>query len=180
MESYLKQKLIETVLYVLIKTGGVDKYHLFKILYFANRGSLAAEGLRIVEDDFKALKYGPVPDRLYDAMRNNGYGDKELIQIFDSVVEVAGDDANNILLAKREPNMDYIAPAAIRFLDESIEENQNLTFQELLVKSHDKAWENAKNANPNILSPVDMAEAGGCSKEFLEYVREMAEIDCLS
>ena len=180
MESYLKQKLIETVLYVLRKTGGVDKYHLFKILYFADRSSLAAEGLRIVEDDFKALQYGPVPDKLYGAMRHNGYGDPELIQIFNSAVEVAGDDANNILLAKRDPNMDYIAPVAIRFLDESIEENKNLTFQELIVKSHDKAWENAKNAIPNILSPVDMAEAGGCSREFLEYVREMVEIDCLS
>ena len=34
MTSFDKQRIIEVVLYILNKTGGIDYYHLFKIFYF--------------------------------------------------------------------------------------------------------------------------------------------------
>lgn len=36
MTRFDKQKLTEVVLYILNKTKGLDYYHVFKIIYFAN------------------------------------------------------------------------------------------------------------------------------------------------
>ena len=65
MSAYEQQKLIEVVLYILYKTSGIDFYHLFKIMYFAERDHLATWGDRITADEFYAIKYGPVPIQLY-------------------------------------------------------------------------------------------------------------------
>ena len=52
MDNYEQQKIVEVVLYILNKTGGIDFYHLFKILYFAERDHLAKWGDKIISDDF--------------------------------------------------------------------------------------------------------------------------------
>ena len=41
-----KQKIIEVVLYILNKVGGMDYYHLFKILYFANQRKIGRASCR--------------------------------------------------------------------------------------------------------------------------------------
>ena len=41
MTRFDKQKLTEVVLYILNKTKGLDYYHVFKIIYFANIAHLA-------------------------------------------------------------------------------------------------------------------------------------------
>ena len=64
MTDFNSKKLAELVLYILGKTGGVDFYHTFKILYFAEMKHLAKWGSGIVPDEFCALKYGPVPTNL--------------------------------------------------------------------------------------------------------------------
>jgi uncharacterized phage-associated protein len=52
------------------KTKGVDLYHLFKIMYFADRAHLAEWGCRITDDNYHALPHGPVPTKLYDDIKN--------------------------------------------------------------------------------------------------------------
>jgi uncharacterized phage-associated protein len=69
MSTYERQKLVEVVLYILNKTGGLDYYHLFKVMYFAEREHLASWGDRITADEFHALPHGPVPTLLYDAIK---------------------------------------------------------------------------------------------------------------
>ncbi len=64
-----KQKIIEVVLYILNKAGGMDYYHLFKILYFANQRSLVEWGQLMISDKFCALPHGPVPTELYNAIK---------------------------------------------------------------------------------------------------------------
>lgn len=83
MTEFQRQTLIEIVLYVLNKTKGVDFYHFFKILYFANKAFLAKWGTRIIADDFCALEYGPVPTNLYNAVKNDIF-----LQCLDGVLYV--------------------------------------------------------------------------------------------
>lgn len=69
MTSFDKQRIIEVVLYILNKTGGIDYYHLFKILYFANQRSLVEWGQLMITDKFCALPHGPVPTELYNTIK---------------------------------------------------------------------------------------------------------------
>ena len=59
MTNFDKQKLTEILLYILNKTKGLDYYHVFKVIYFANISYLAKYGFPMVSDEFCALPDGP-------------------------------------------------------------------------------------------------------------------------
>ena len=113
-----QRQLVEKVLYVLSKTGGLDCYHLFKVLYFADRGYLQDYSRRLIEDDFCDLRYSPAPSALYNAIKARG---KEtlLSQALCEVVE-RDDQLEYILRPLREADMSYIEESESSTLDKYI------------------------------------------------------------
>ncbi len=179
MTNFNSKKLSELVLYILCKTGGIDFYHVFKILYFAEMKHLAKWGSGIVPDEFCALKYGPVPSHLYDAIKELERPRMMLSEELARVVEFAGEDAPNVLLPKREANINFLSKSEIDALDQSIEEHESMTFGQLMKKSHDSAWEEANRGlhGTNIISPVSMAKVMNADDSILEYIQEQLQID---
>ena len=59
MAAIDNKKIVEAVLYILNVTKGLDYYHVFKVLYFAEREHLKLWGTKILADDFVAMEYGP-------------------------------------------------------------------------------------------------------------------------
>ncbi len=179
MINFDSRKLTELVLYILEKTGGVDFYHAFKILYFAEMKHLAKWGSGIVPDNFCALKYGPVPTRLYDAVKELNQPKMKLSADLADAVQFAGEDAPNVLLPKRKANLRFLSKSEIDALDKSIEENESLTFGQLMRKSHDKAWDEANRRvdGTNIISPISMAKVFGADAAMLEYIEEQLQIE---
>lgn len=179
MTNYDSKKLIELVLYILGKTGGVDFYHAFKILYFAEMKHLAKWGSGIVPDEFCALKYGPVPTQLYDAVKELNHPCMALSEELSEVIQFAGEDAPNVLLPKRGANMKFLSKSEIEALEQSIEENKSLTFGQLMRKSHDEAWEEANRCTngTNVISPISMAKVLNADGAMLEYIKEQMQIE---
>lgn len=179
MTNYDSKKLTELVLFILGKTGGVDFYHAFKILYFAEMKHLAKWGSSIVPDEFCALKYGPVPTRLYDAVKELNHPRMILSEELSEVIQFAGEDAPNVLLPKREANLKYLSKSEIEALEQSIKENESLTFGQLMRKSHDEAWEEANHRTngTNVISPVSMARVLNADDAMLEYIEEQMQIE---
>ncbi len=179
MTDFDSKKLTELVLYILCKTGGVDFYHAFKILYFAEMKHLAKWGSGIVPDEFCALKYGPVPTHLYDAVKELPNPQMRLSEDLAEVVQFAGEDAPNVLLPKREANMNFLSKSEVDALNEAIAENESLTFGQLRRKSHDAAWDEAHRRvnGTNVISPVAMAKVMNADEAILEYIEEQLEID---
>ena len=179
MTNYDSKKLTELVLFILSKTGGVDFYHAFKILYFAEMKHLAKWGSGIVPDEFCALKYGPVPTQLYDAVKELNHPRMILSEELSEVIQFAGEDAPNVLLPKREANLKYLSKSEIEALEQSIEENESLTFGQLMRKSHDEAWEeaNRRTNGTNVISPVSMARVLNADDAMLEYIEEQMQIE---
>jgi len=175
MTPFEKNKLIEVVLYILNKTKGADIYHLFKILYFAQREHLAKWGLPIVTDDFIALPYGPVPEQLYNAVRKKK---DSFADTFYTNVEKGSDDADNIYLAKRDANLGFISKSELEELDKSIQENQGKSFNELYNSSHDKAWQQAHHkGNGTVLSPLDIASARTDDQAILDFISNELDLE---
>lgn len=179
MTNFDSKKLTELVLYILGKTGGVDFYHAFKILYFAEMKHLAKWGSGIVPDEFRALKYGPVPTRLYDAVKELNQPRMALAEYLAEVVQFAGEDAPNVLLPKREANMRFLSKSEIDALDQAIEENESLSFGQLMRKSHDEAWDEANRRvnGTNIISPISMAKVLKADDAMLEYIEEQMQLE---
>lgn len=178
MTKYEQIKLIQIALYVLQKTGGIDYYHLFKILYFAELKHLGKWGTRITSDKFYALDYGPVPTYLYDVVKGRDVSNTDLLKLFSDNIRFAGKDAPNVLLPKVEANMSYISKSEIEALDVSIEENVHLTFSQLKDKSHDSAWSEAYyHIGSKAMSSISMAKATGADETMLEYIQEQIELE---
>ena len=177
MTQFEKKSLIETILYILNTTKGIDIYHVLKILYFAEQKHLVKWGHRMIADDFRAYEYGPVADRLYHAIRNSRKLDRELTEMLQQVTCFAGDDAPNVLLAKREADLDFLSLSEREALDESIRENAGLTFDELKRKSHDSAWREAYESDDDLMSPLSIAKAAGADEAMMEYIKEQLEIE---
>lgn len=171
-----RKSLVETVLYILNKTGGVDIYHVLKILYFAEQKHLATWGGRMTGCNYVAYKYGPVAEDLYNALRENHKSDPELRNLISEAVCYGGEDASSVIFAKREADTDYISLAARECLDASISENSQLTFSQLKNKSHDAAWEHAYSSG-GVIDPVSMAKAGNADEAMLEYIAEQCIVD---
>ena len=178
MNAYEQHRLKTMVLYILNVTGGIDFYHVFKILYFAEREHLAKWGHRMVDDDFCALDYGPVPSQLYDAIKVLDKPDSNFASELHVSMGFAGADAPNVMIAKEAPDMDYISASEKEALDNSIKENASLTFKQLKEKSHDIAWQEAFSRKRSAkLSLLKMAEAVHADEATLEYIKEQMELE---
>ena len=180
MTNFDKRKLTELVLYILNKTNGLDYYHVFKIIYFANIAHLAKYGMRITTDVFCALPDGPVPSVLYDSIKKGVYRDSELEQMINDTVIKGNDDACYMWAAKRQANLDYLSQSEIAELDKSIEENRFLSYTELKDKSHGAEWQRAyysHNPGRKIMDVVGMAKDASASEAILDYIKEDLEIE---
>lgn len=177
MTQFEKKCLIEVMLYILNSTKGTDIYHVLKILYFAEQKHLVKWGSRITADEFRAYEYGPVADQLYHAIKNSHLLDKELPEMLSQVAHFAGDDAPNVLLAKRKADLDYLSQSEIECLNESIKENVGLTFNQLKEKSHDAAWQESYQDKNDLMSSLSIARAAGATDLMLEYIKDNMDIE---
>ncbi len=173
MTNYDRKKLTEVVLFILNETDGLDFYHVFKILYFAEAKHLADWGCGIVADEFRALRYGPVPMGLYSAIKELNNPGEALAEELAEAVMFAGEDAPNVLLAKRTANTDYLSKTERETLHQSILENKTLTFGQLVHKSHDCAW---IAADGGTITSTNMAKAQHASPEMLGYIEEQNQL----
>lgn len=176
MNKFEQQKIIQVVLYILTQTGGIDFYHLFKIIYFAEQKHLAKWGCRIIKDDLCALDYGPVPTGLYDAIKGENAKGTCLADLMKAATKFAGEDAPYILLPKETADMNYLSKSEVDALDEAIKENTTLPFGVLKDKSHDIAWQEARKGD-KIISPIQMAKVLNADEATLEYIKEQMELD---
>lgn len=163
------EKAKSAILYIAEKVGEIDFLRVFKILYFAEQEHLAKYGRPIVGDTYYAMKNGPVPSFIYDALkyaRGNGtYSSK-----FDSIVNAITIQSNYTFIAKENADLDELSVSDIACLDKSIEENKNIEFGILSDKSHDSAWESADR--DDAIDTIAIAKAGGANDEMLKYIEE--------
>lgn len=180
MTYFDKQKLVEIVLYILNKTKGLDYYHVFKVIYFANIAHLAKYGFRMTTDEFCALPDGPVPSVLYNCVKDDVHCDKELGAMIQDSIAKGNEDAYYMLTAKRVADMDYLSNADIEEIDKSIKENAYLPYGELRVKSHSEEWRRAycnTKQGRKVMDVVGMAKDGMASCEMLEYIKDNLAIE---
>lgn len=180
MTNFDKQKLTEIVLYILNKTNGLDYYHVFKVIYFANIAHLVKYGFRMTTDEFCALPDGPVPSVLYDCVKDDDLCDKEFGRMIDESIAKGNEDAYYMLTAKRNAYMDYLSNADVEEIDKSIKENAYLPYGELREKSHGKEWHRAyynTKQGRKTMDVIGMARDGMASDDMLEYIKDNLAIE---
>ncbi|GAO28320.1 Panacea domain-containing protein [Geofilum rubicundum] len=178
-------KIKAALLYVVSAFEGVDILRTFKILYFANKEHLALYGRPIIKDEFYALQNGPVPSKIYDAVKlaqgkANAFQTDEIKELANSIIAGGEDDLNYVIYGKQAPDMDELSKSDVVCLNKSIAESKDLSFKQLSDKSHDYAWDKAWKLQPaSKMDILDIARAAGVSDEMSAYIKEQSEIDAI-
>ncbi|MBI9056824.1 MAG: SocA family protein [Labilibaculum sp.] len=165
-----ENKAVATVLFILQERGKIGRHELFKILYFADQKHLAQYGRPVIGDRYIAMKNGPVPSKIYDAIKSVAEPSSMYsFELFDSAIKTS----NIFIEAKLGPDMDELSKSDITCLLESIKENSGLSFHQLTDKSHGLAWQKA--CTNNDISVKLMAREAGADIEMEAYIKEKLE-----
>lgn len=157
-----ERKALAAVLFILKELGGkVDKHKLAKILYYADEKHLSRHARPIIGDQYIAMEYGPVPSKVYDGVKHNSS-----FPLFCKALSCDED----CIMSDEEPNLKILSKTDVECLSESISENRNLTFKQLVKKSHKEAY---KKACGGTISILDMAREEGATEEMIQYIGEL-------
>lgn len=172
-----KDKALAALLYVAQRLkeqhreAGIHK--IAKILYFADERHLAMYGRPIMGDTYIAMENGPVPSKTYDIIkmvRGDGLcGDTEG---FGTHFRVSG---RYNIIPKHAPDLEQFSETDLECLDQSIVENKDLSFEELVKKSHARTAYQKADRNDQI-SLLRMAADANADEQMLHYIEEHARI----
>lgn len=166
------EKAKASVLFIVNNIGETDLLKIFKILYFAERNHLAKYGRFILNDDYVAMKNGPIPSRLYDLFKIVR-GDLPELEPYSDFVNAFEIKDRYIVKALEDSDLDELSKSNIVCIEDAIRDNKSLTFEQLSKKSHQFAWENANK--DDYMNFLHIAQEGGANEEMIKYIIENRE-----
>jgi uncharacterized phage-associated protein len=166
--TFDKTKAVETVIYVARKAPIPDRFHICKIIYFADKYHLQHYGRFLFGETYVAMKNGPVPSGAYDVIKT---ADETLPQ------KLATNDFE--VIALREPDYGLFSESDLEALDYAITTYGAMAFKRLMIASHDEAWK-AVTEDGNLVEqggriPIEFIRINGMmpnSEALLEYLNE--------
>jgi len=183
---YEINKLKALILYILKESGGtLDFITLFKKMYYVQQRYLVTYGKPAFSDKFKAVKLGPVPSFTYKAfcsLLEDAQVSKEM-ELFNRAFQVEESNHVRTVSMKEQPDMDELAVAEIKVIEQVLDETKGMSPKDLSNKSHeDKAWKKARrraedDPTDNYMSLVNIARAGGANNQVLEHIRLTQSFD---
>ncbi|MBW2147873.1 MAG: SocA family protein [Deltaproteobacteria bacterium] len=149
---------------------GAGFHKVFKMLYFAEQKHLVKYGRPIVGDFYIAMEHGPVPSRIYDMIKI--VKGESLIEDHMNLKRFF-DVKRHFIYPKQEPDMDEFSESDLECIEESLKENQSLTFNQLKQISHDSAYKKALKDDKIAYSEI--AKSGGAEESILHFMRIQSE-----
>lgn len=161
---------INALLYILHCMGGeCDMHKCAKILYFADMEHLSMYGKSITGDNYIAMKYGPVPSRIFD-IEKAVRGDSAFAYAVDDIRENMFRFKNNrIMVSISKPDMDYLSESNVEVLNKWIEELRNKSFNEVTNMSHGYAY--MQTAQNETIDMSDILTEAGDTQEYINFVK---------
>jgi uncharacterized phage-associated protein len=166
---------LNSILFILNRLGGKSDFlKVFKILYFAEMKHLSKYGRMFTENMYKALPKGPVPDYAYDALRSlrgdKAFSNFEDKKIFKKNLVVFN---NHYVTSLTSEDLDELSISEIKCLDESINENKDLSFNQLSTKSHGSAWSSSSLCE---IPLEEIAKEANMHEDMIEYALEQKNL----
>ena len=179
IEKFDFEKAKAAILYIFEKfeekdtTKEVDFLKVFKMLYFADQKHLVKYGRTVATDNYIAMKNGAMPSNLYELFKSLYHYSTLETQFIDSIKKTFLLVDYYHAEAIEKADLDELSNSDRECLSISFEENQGLSFEELIEKSKDTAWKNADNDNQ--MSLEEIAKTGGANEEMILYIQSYLE-----
>lgn len=164
-----KEKVVEALVYIASRAPGIGRFHVAKILYFAERFHLRKYGRPIVGDRYIAMENGPVPSFGYDILKGNISPDEKAF-VEGALVEEKP-FKHPAYKAGREPDLSYFSVSDKECLDEAVAHCIKRSFGSISDETHKHlAWEKADLNGP--MSYDDILD--GADPEIVEDAKAFA------
>lgn len=160
--------IIETIYYLLKKLGTADKIKLLKLVYLADKYHLIYYGRTVTNDDYYAMKFGPVPSTVKDILefdKNVTISDDEY-KYASSLFEKSSQ--NNFKVKKGKFELDMLSETDKEALDYVIKEFGSMTQWDLSEYTH---------RYPEWYQYKDLFEKGRTSRERINTKELLSKID---
>ena len=132
-----REKTIETLVYIASRWPNVGRFHVGKVIYFADRDHLRRYGRPVTGDRMIAMDNGPVPSLAYDILKQPALAD-------GAIGEKPG-KPHPEYMALREPDLTYFSKTDLACLDAAIEHCRKMSFGAISDETHThKAWLRAR------------------------------------
>lgn len=180
-----KLKLKAIVLYILenLRPEKRSVYFIVKTAFLAHQRHLASFCVPLLQDEIKALQFGPVPSDVYDVLKiargeeriKNYHKNDALFIVWEAI-----GSSDEMFFAKELPEMGRISPSALQCLREALDMTNAMSFDEVMQTTHQTEWSRAANdPSGHVMSPLAIALEGGIDKEGLSYLEYSLELDKL-
>ncbi len=162
MIKFDAQKAYEIIIYFANRCKITDYYNILKYLYLADKLHLERYGRFISGDIHYAMKFGPVPSKTYDIIKNvkNGLDLNCGFMVSGFKIE-----------PNRDANIDYLSETDIECLDEIINKYGECNFENIHDESLDDAYEEYFVEGTSTLIPLKaIIKTLPNSDELIEYL----------
>lgn len=178
------KKIVEGLVWIAQNAPGIDHYHIAKIFFYADKLHLNTYGRPIFGDKYVALKYGPVPSLALNAIsRNEHFVDRSIIQDVEKALDIELKGNVQHVTPKRDPDLDVFSRTDISMLTESLAENKDKSFDQLVEDTHAepswiRAWEGrGSSTNPSMDLELLIDDSDN-KDDIIDYIKSTAA--CLS
>lgn len=133
--------VIEALAYILSKLGKVDKIHLVKLMYLADKYHIMSYGRTITEDDFYAFPHGPAGSKTIDVLEYDSCVLQEYMNRAKELIET--DDEKEFKLNEESKINDFemISESDIEALDFAIANFGKMDKWDVVKYTHElKEW----------------------------------------
>jgi hypothetical protein len=162
-------KATHALLFLISSLGGkVDVYNLAAILYLADVKYLSKYGTLILGETYVAFKGGPMPFHFFCIyMQLKDANNFTILRYNLSDYFIVND---NEIISLTNYDGDYLSENEVAVLFETIQENKNIEWYELILKAQNAAWQDTGVSSEIPLSKV--AASSGASKEMLAFIEK--------
>jgi Protein of unknown function (DUF4065) len=129
-------KAIEALVYVASKRPGIDVFHACKIFFYADLFHFRKYGRPVTGDQYCAMKAGPVPSFIYDAIKRNL--NSNLVALINERLEFDSQENYYRMTTKRLFDESLFSRTDIACIDEAINRFADMTFPNLWDYVHDE------------------------------------------
>jgi len=129
-------KALEVIIWLATERVGMDVYHVVKCAYYADKRHLNLHGRPIAGDWYEADEYGPLGKCVYGLLRRHPI---EILALeSNGYVPLLVGEKDHVVSVEREPNLRKLSESDIQALKWAADNYADLTFEELLVLSHEE------------------------------------------
>jgi uncharacterized phage-associated protein len=131
-------KAAEILVWIAVKSPGLDFYRILKVLFFADKEHLVRYGRPVLGDRYIAMEHGPVPSVVYNMLKEDPFLAPETLKLVREAIRVVRNEGPPKVYAVegRSPDLRLLSRSDVEVLGSSLAKYGAMSFSRLKEITH--------------------------------------------